>query len=246
MVTPFSKFDGWEMNATLFQDTIYLEENHSKKLSSRDDQNTQRPGPGGASQDLMSYWGYKFETLSLISQPWYHASREEIESRDSQVVSNYAQYCSVVRTGFGKVKMIIGGEVDAVWDVKPEDSTQPINWVELKTSSELVNKREQLKFERKLLKFWAQSFLLGVPKIIVGFRSAEGVLQRLEELDTQSIPEKVRQQGQGVWDGQTCINFAATFLECTFSFSSRFLVMLTSHRAQKHAYFKWSLAYPET
>lgn len=29
------------------------------------------------------------------------------------VVNNHAQYCSVVKTGIGKVKMIIGGEVDA-------------------------------------------------------------------------------------------------------------------------------------
>jgi len=29
------------------------------------------------------------------------------------VVSNHAQYCSVVKTGIGKVRMIIGGEVDA-------------------------------------------------------------------------------------------------------------------------------------
>ena len=165
----------------------------------------------------MSYWGYKFETLSLIPKQWYHTTREEIEARESQMVSNYAQYCSIVRTGFGKIKMIIGGEVDAVWDVKPNDSTQPINWVELKTSAELTNDREKIKFERKLLKFWAQSFLLGVPKIVIGFRSLDGILQRVEELDTQSIPDQVSQYGKRLWDGQTCINFTAVFLECELS-----------------------------
>jgi RAT1-interacting protein len=29
------------------------------------------------------------------------------------VVNNYVQYCSVVKTGFGKAKIIIGGEIDA-------------------------------------------------------------------------------------------------------------------------------------
>ena len=214
MSVPFAKLDSWEMNATLYQGTIFLEENHSKKLASRDDQNTQAPGPGGASQDLMSYWGYKFETLSLIPRHWYHTTREEIESRESQSVSNYAQYCSIVRTGFGKIKMIIGGEVDAVWDIKPNDASQPINWVELKTSAELTNDREKTKFERKLLKFWAQSFLLGVPKIIVGFRSADGILRRLQEFDTQTIPDQVSRHGKRLWDGQICINFTASFLEC--------------------------------
>lgn len=61
----------------------------------------------------MSFWGYKFETLSLIPDKWDTTSRELIENREDAVVSNYAQYCSVVKTGIGKAKMIIGGEVDA-------------------------------------------------------------------------------------------------------------------------------------
>lgn len=44
---------------------------------------------------------------------WDATSRDYIESREDQIVDNHAQYCSVVRTGMGAVKMIIGGEVDA-------------------------------------------------------------------------------------------------------------------------------------
>jgi len=216
MVVPFSKLDSWEMNATRFQGTIFIEENHTKKLSSREEQKSSTPMPGAMSQDLMSFWGYKFEALSLLPEPWPTTPREYIDSREEQIVSNYAQYCSVVRTGFGKIKMIIGGEVDAVMDVKPEDKSRPINWVELKTTAELTSQRDQIKFERKLLKFWAQSFLLGVPKIVIGFRSRQGMLERLEELETQTIPEKVLLHGQRTWEGQACINFTASFLECRF------------------------------
>ena len=102
----------------------------------------------------------------------------------------------------------------SVWDCKPEDKDDPINWVELKTSAEIANDKDMLKYERKLLKFWIQSFLLGVPKIIVGFRSQNGILQRLEELDTKNIPGIVKRQGRGIWDGNLCINFTAAFLEC--------------------------------
>lgn len=73
------------------------------------------------------------------------------------------------------------------------------------------------KYERKLLKFWIQSFLLGVPNIIVGFRSKNGILQRLEELETKSLPGLVKRQGKGTWDGNLCINFTASFLECKTS-----------------------------
>ncbi len=69
-------------------------------------------------------------------------------------------------------------------------------------------------FERKLLKFWIQSFLLGVPKIIVGFRSRDGLLQRLDEIETASIPATVQRRGRAGWDGNTCINFASAFLDC--------------------------------
>lgn len=161
----------------------------------------------------MSYWGYKFETLSLLSKPWDPSSRREIESREDEIVNNHAQYCSIVRTGLGKVKMVLGGEVDAVWDVKPEDKNASINWVELKTTAEIHNDRDYMKFERKLLKFWIQSFLLGVPKIVVGYRTKDGILSRLEELETQSIPDRVKIHGRGSWDGNICINFAAVFLE---------------------------------
>ncbi|KAK4934596.1 decapping endonuclease targeting mRNA [Elasticomyces elasticus] len=214
MVAPYSKLDEWEMNATLFQDTLFIEENHDKKLSSRQDQSSAPRGKNAMSQDLMSFWGYKFETVSLLPEPWSNTSREYIESRENEIVSNYSQYCSIVRTGLGKIKMVIGGEVDAVMDVKPDDKSLPVNWVELKTTAAVINEREQIKFERKLLKFWAQSFLLGVPKIIVGYRSPQGILERVEELNTQAIPDKVRLNGKGLWDGQICINVASSFLEC--------------------------------
>lgn len=213
MCTPFSKLDSWEMNVTCFQGTVFIEENHKKKLASRDYQYNGRPQPSQPSQDIMSYWGYKFETLSLIPQPWSPISRQYIESRDRQIVNNHAQYCSIVRTGFGKVKIVLGGEVDAVWDKKPDDTSLPINWVELKTSAEITNEREQVKFERKLLKFWAQSFLLGVSRIVVGFRDQQGILRSLEQFETQKVPEIVQSKGRNLWHGQTCINFAASLLE---------------------------------
>lgn len=56
--------------------------------------------------------GYKFETLSLLPVPWSEASREQIEGREDEITDNYAQYCSLVRTGIGPTSMILAGEVD--------------------------------------------------------------------------------------------------------------------------------------
>lgn len=49
----------------------------------------------------------------MLPKTWDESTREEIEGRENEVVNNAAQYCSVVRTGIGNVRMILGGEVDA-------------------------------------------------------------------------------------------------------------------------------------
>ena len=115
----------------------FLEESHEYKLESRSRQNKQPSKPGMPSQDLMSYWGtsrsamlhhlpggqsrrahtaaigYKFETLSLLPAPWDSVSRDHIENRKHEETSNFEQYCSIVQTGIGDIKMVLGGEVDA-------------------------------------------------------------------------------------------------------------------------------------
>ncbi|KAL4877661.1 RAI1 like PD-XK nuclease-domain-containing protein [Aspergillus karnatakaensis] len=213
LTAPFDNMNGFEMNATCFQGTIFIEENNTYKNEQKRKQKSQRVPPGMASQDLMAYWGYKFEAISVLDKTWDATTRDEIEGREELIVNNNAQYCSVARTGIGHTKLVLGGEVDAIWDSKPERREEPINWVELKTSAEIRDERDILKFERKLLKFWAQSFLLGVPKIVVGFRGQDGIVRRLEELETGNIPGNVKKSGRGTWDGNICINFAAAFLE---------------------------------
>jgi hypothetical protein len=40
----------------------------------------------------------------------------------------------------------------------------------------IMTERDRTSFERyKLLKFWSQSFLAGIPQVVVGFRDDEGV-----------------------------------------------------------------------
>ena len=89
------------------------------------------------------------------------------------------------------------------------------HYVELKTSKQLTSARAESTFEQhKLLKFWAQSFLLGVPRIIVGFRSDANTLASLQTLETMKIPAQVRERGSThIWDGTVCINFTAKFLD---------------------------------
>jgi len=66
---------------------------------------------------------------------------------------------------------------------------------------------------RKLLKFWAQSYLLGIPEVFVGFRSPDGIIQSTQSLATLSIPRLVRGKGPHAWDSGVCLDFAERFLK---------------------------------
>lgn len=73
---------------------------------------------------------------------------------------------------------------------------------------------DEQNFEKKLLKFWLQSFLLGVPHIIVGKRNPDGILESVERINTAHIPGMVKKRGNNSWDGDMCIKFADRFLTC--------------------------------
>jgi RAT1-interacting protein len=63
----------------------------------------------------MSYWGYKFETLSTVSKPpaELNASEKvEIQSRKLASANTNEQYCTVVKTKLGNTTLIMGAEVD--------------------------------------------------------------------------------------------------------------------------------------
>jgi RAT1-interacting protein len=64
---------------------------------------------------------------------------------------------------------------------------------------------------RKLLKFYFQSFLLGVPEIMVGFRDFKGRLQTLQPFKTLEIPRMVRGK-PNAWDPNICLAWGERFL----------------------------------
>lgn len=212
LTAPFDFFSDFEMNATLFQGTIYIEENHAYKQEQRAGE-ARPPARNGIAQEEIQYWGYKFETLSSLPQPWALCSRAEIENRHREQINNHAQFCSIVRTGMGTSSFVIGGEVDAIEGVRPENRNQPSSWVEFKTTKAPATPKDKRTYERKLLNFWAQSFLLGVPKLVVGFRDEEGSLLSSEEFQTQKLPGLVKNKMSHSWDGNTCLQFAARLLE---------------------------------
>lgn len=139
-------------------------------------------------QKICQYSGYKFESLVTLPAPWANCKRSTIESRHKKTVSNYEQYISVVRTGIGKVKTLLAGEVDCVWNYLPENGGLTLHYVELKTSRVVENANQALRFELKLFRTWAQCFLLGIKHVVYGFRDDKYILKDVEHFNTEEIP----------------------------------------------------------
>lgn len=153
-------------------------------------------------QHRCEYSGYKFETISTLPEPWARCLRQMIERRHKKTVSNYDQYISVVRSGIGKTRTLVAGEVDCIWDYLPNDSSPLDHYVELKTSRAVEHPGQAVTFEKKLYKTWAQCFLLGVKRIVYGFRDNNFLLRNVEVYNTDEVPlllkdTKVPRQGAG-------------------------------------------------
>ncbi|GAA5987321.1 hypothetical protein JCM10908_001908 [Rhodotorula pacifica] len=193
--------DGWEMNAMLVDDCLYLEEsNPPSKLASKS------ASEQSGSNALPSYYGYSFESYCTTS-PSVASSCED----DFSIPNTNVQWCSVVKTSLGGMRTIVGGEVDCV-QPRPGAALETRDFVELKTNLVIQNQRDEINFERhKLLKHYVQSFLLGVPTVTVGFRTRQGVLAGLQSFQTLEIPRLVRGKPHA-WDPKACLASAESLL----------------------------------
>ncbi|KAF5207086.1 Decapping nuclease dxo-like protein [Thalictrum thalictroides] len=184
LATAYIKHEPWEMGVHKRNGVVYLDVH---KLPEK---------PQSHKDRQRCYWGYSFENLATEDSA--RIDGEGMHSIDANV-----EFCSVIKTKLGAHRIIMGAEMDCC------DSTDDGRrfYVELKTSREVLDYNTEVYFEReKLLKFWIQSFLAGVPYIVVGFRDDNGRLVRTERLKTKEITHKVKTKNY--WQGGVCLAFA--------------------------------------
>ncbi|CDO92599.1 unnamed protein product [Kluyveromyces dobzhanskii CBS 2104] len=134
------------------------------------------------------YSGYKFEALATLSQPLPLVPRTTLEKRPKKIINNGDQFISMVRTGIGKCKILIGAEVDCIFDFKEDAGDNLKHYAELKSTTMVNTIADSHKFERKLFRTWLQCFLVGINRIIYGFRDDNFMLRTVEEFTTSEIP----------------------------------------------------------
>jgi RAT1-interacting protein len=187
MCTPYEKREDWEFVALKYKETIYLcsIETEQKRLQEQHKNDRQKQ---------MASWGYKFEQFILsdsISEDednlFDEAKKKEVEFNDSgnapsmpnvKPVNENEEFCCVFRSRLGGHSIVYGAEVDGfrlrtsqdTRDLEFLDLNSDGDFIELKTSRKIDNNRLAASFAQyKALKWWAQSFLVGIRKIVCGF-----------------------------------------------------------------------------
>ena len=181
--------------------------------------------------ERMSYWGFAFEEFVTSEKP--HANA--VNCRES--------FCTVTKSKLGEnTKLLLGGEVDC-WNGIAEGLS---GYVELKTSRKIDTKKQRANFEKfKLLKWWAQSFTVGVRQILVGFRDDDGMVQKMQNLETMKLPSyALAADKKNAWRPEVALTFAEkvlTFIRETmekYPENSRALVEFIPARTKGESKFK--------
>ncbi|KAK7682652.1 hypothetical protein QCA50_014452 [Cerrena zonata] len=203
---PYEERDAWELNVMFRNGTLYFEEHLSEDRLVEKNNIPPR-------QRIQMYYGYAFE--SYCTSDSQNSTTPNGWGGD---VDTNVQWCSVVKTKLGDTRIIIGGEVDCV---RGKFTSKTDNFVELKTSLTIRGPLDEARFEKKLLKFYFQSFLLGVPEIVVGFRTPKGQLSTVQTFKTMELPRLVRDK-EGAWNPLVCLNWGKDFIDFLIS-------IVTSH-----------------
>ncbi|XP_076121443.1 decapping and exoribonuclease protein [Alosa pseudoharengus] len=197
LTTPYETQEGWLLAVSKLAGTLYISEVETEYACRNRENRTER-------HEEMMYWGYKFEQ--------YTCADEAQGCPDSGgVVNTNEAFCTVVQTRLAEHKLLFSGEVDCR-EANLQAPQAPACYIELKTSAEIHTPKQRSNFHRyKLLKWWAQSFLPGVPKIVAGFRDNDGQVVDVETFKTSQISQLIKTE-YNCWKPTVCMNFCSDFL----------------------------------
>ena len=173
---------------------------------------------------LAVYGGFKFEQLCMLPAD---ANPDSLNLYRRGIVNNNSEFGIVFHSTLGPHKLLLGAEIDGL----DEDGS---TYLELKTSRLMPGGLQSLYKDRKLLKWWVQSFLAAVPNIAVGFRDNRGNLESIERISVADIPRKSRPFAE--WDPQVVLCFG----ELVFTWLKQ---MLALECVQDSQVFRFSLTF---
>ena len=208
MATPYENLEGWKLVMVKHRGTVYI--NKEETDSARENRLCMDDR-----QRRMCSWGYKFEQYMTSDDP------RGGPTNTNEPVDECEQFCCVFSSKLGKNTFVYGAEMDGLeasdstkacdrGDPKNQADLNKETFVELKTSRIVEHPGHERSLRRhKMLKWWCQTFTVGVPKIICGFRDDRGVVRNVRQYHVGHLPRLCQEH----WMANVCMNFLHWFLD---------------------------------
>ncbi|XP_063697940.1 decapping nuclease DXO homolog [Culicoides brevitarsis] len=201
MCTPFDNREHWIISAQRYKGNIYLCALETEEKRQNEAQKTDK-------DRLFCSYGFKFEQYLMAEAP-------NARPRPELPVKEAEEFCLMYQATLNGHKMLYGAEMDGVDtknEVKNLKDLQNVKQVELKVKREeqkYYQKQNFVKF--KQIKWWCQSFLVGIERVLVGLRDDKGIVYRVEEQKVSEMPSYAKQFRE-YWTPSICMQFLSDFL----------------------------------
>jgi len=199
MCTPYENREGWRVLAVRHRGTIYLHKDETEEAKRQRLQASDR-------LKAMQSWGYKFEQCMM-------SDTVNGQPDPSPPVVESEEFCCMFRTRLGAHSIVYGAEMDGLevndrlngltGDVDGIDLNGE-TFVELKTSRIVEHPGQERTLKKfKQIKWWCQSFLVGVPTIVCGFRDDDGIVEKVVQYSVNDLPKSCSEH----WQPNVCMAF---------------------------------------
>ncbi|TYZ68184.1 hypothetical protein PybrP1_006820 [[Pythium] brassicae (nom. inval.)] len=216
MGTPYNTSSEWTLRAEKQGGCVYLDvcRTESDIEGNRSMHENQKRGV---------YAGRQFELRCT-----QHDDAASGAGSGARAVNEHEEFCGLFSTTLAGKRLVVAAEIDCFDGPSPAAE----NYVELKTFRVLQRAKDTFVFERfKLLAFWIQSFVVGVPKIVCGFRDEAFAVSKLQTFQTAEIPSFCRKY----WNPSVCLNFTSTLLDWLHAETCESQVYQVTYKPREHS-----------
>eukprot|EP01026_Neomeris_dumetosa_P033031 TRINITY_DN26274_c0_g2_i1.p3 TRINITY_DN26274_c0_g2~~TRINITY_DN26274_c0_g2_i1.p3 ORF type:complete len:174 (-),score=21.59 TRINITY_DN26274_c0_g2_i1:19-540(-) len=145
------------------------------------------------------YYGYKFEALCTEGE--------------QDLVDSTAEFGTCVKFMLGGLKLIIGAEIDCYDGADNSENAKLQDYIELKTYR-MPQSRDKYRnmVRNKHTRWWLQSWIAGVPRLVLGGRDDAGILRQIHEVQVAGLLQISQSMGVG-FDQWEIIGFIIDVLQ---------------------------------
>ncbi|KAM8711913.1 hypothetical protein ACLKA7_012426 [Drosophila subpalustris] len=190
MCAPYDERNNWTIAASKYRNTIYMchVQNNVFGVPRFDHEQLKK-----------AIWMKKLRQHCLTS-----GVNNDGQTEDYQQEKDSGQYYGVFSMTITGIRLLFDAPVLA------ERSSNLFNYVDLQMRLDTMNRNEWTIFNRTdVLKWWVQSFLVGIQKIYLAYYDSKAIVHRIKPTMIRELYEECKNN----WSANVCANFLARFLD---------------------------------